>query len=146
MDTLNARQLGFLLKIGVDDARRTMIAAYCKEQNVEVASWSSTSPKQEYHKDDYPETVKIELLSRHLNIPNLQQVVDEITNNYLTRKSSRGYILGYPLKVIEKKQDKGIIKVSIPSVVKSFLPDHTIAEIIRLWKERYSHFKNVQFD
>lgn len=146
MDQLNARQLGYLLKIPVEAARRKIITAHCKETSTEPQTWVNGDGKLEYHKDDYPESLAIEVLSRHLRIANLKETVEEITKNFLNRKASRGYILGYPLTVANKKSAKDHVKVSIPTVLKSFLPEATIAEIHRLWKEKYGHHQNLQFD
>jgi hypothetical protein len=79
--------------------------------------------------------MEIGTLAEHLNLPDLQMVVDDIQNNFLKRPASKKWILSdYPEKQLETKLKS---KIKIPPVLRSLLYDQDIDTIKREWKSRH---------
>lgn len=138
MISLNKSQLAFILDIKTEDARAKMCVAYCAEEGIEnKASWNEQTGKVE---DTYPDGMPIKILSKHLNLPTLQQSVDDIKDNYLNRPATKKWILcDFPEKEIEKgtKSGKAIIKLNIPKALRSLINQSVQKEIKKQWHERY---------
>ena len=140
MKYLNSQQLAFILDIKKEDARAKMCVAWASAHNEENKAARNIKGKIE---DPYPIAMPIEMLSQQLNLPTLQQMVDDITNNYLTRPASRKWILcDYPEKQLLKVATIGEDKpVSIPPALKSMLPKETKEKIVAEWNERFPKMK-----
>lgn len=95
--------------------------------------------------DTYPNDMLIEMLATQLNIPALQQSVNDINENYLTRPASKKWILcDFPEKVIKASTEAGKpAKVLIPPALRSLLPEKT-CQLIRLeWQRRFAQQKII---
>ena len=136
MTTLTKQQLAFILDIKAEEARAKMCHAYCKFKGIENKAWINDKNKVV---DSYPVDMAISILSKHLNLPTLQQSVDDINKNYLIRPATKKWILcDWPEKRIEALRKLGKpLKVSIPTALKSMLPDKTIQTIKSEWQIRY---------
>lgn len=152
MQQLNAQQLAFILDIKKEDARARMCNAWCRENGIpKTDSWKVEVPGVECVnkriRDPYPHDMGIALLAENLNIPNLQQMVDDIHNNYLVRPATRRWILQqYPEKKILAGESDGKtypIPVDLPAALKSMLPKETIKTIYNAW---INSFKTAQMD
>lgn len=122
MNSLNKSQLAFILDIKAEDARAKMCVAWCNDKQIENKAYYH--PVTEKLIDEYPDFMPIEILSKHLNLPTLQQSVDDIEKNYLNRPATKKWILcDYPEKEIEKgtKAGKAIIKLAIPKALRSMI-------------------------
>lgn len=133
---LSKTQLAFILDIKVESARAKMCVAWCKHKDIVNKAWVNDKNKVI---DDYPDLMDISILSEHLNLPTLQDSVNDITENYLKRPGSKKWILcDYPEKEIKKIQDSGSKrKVSIPKALKSLLPNDQQEIILKEWNKRY---------
>ena|SRR5687767_8006585 len=152
MKTLNAQQLAFILDIKKEDARARMCNAWCKYKDIpKTDSWKVEVPGAERSRkkiqDPYPLGMAIDVLAVHLNIPTLQQMVDDIQANYLTRPASRRWILReYPEKKLLSAEADGKaypIKIDLPPALKSLLPESTIRAIYNYW---ISDFKTINLE
>lgn len=137
MNELDAQQLGFILDIKKEDARAKMCVAWANsrgEQN--KATWNRTGTKVD---DPYPKTMPISLLAKELNLPTLQQSVDDIVNNYLMRPTTKKWILcDYPENEIRKSKEAGRRKApKIPPALRSMLPKETQETILNEWRVRH---------
>jgi hypothetical protein len=144
MRYLNSQQLAFILDIKKADARLMMCNAWTRSKGIEKEDFQGTAIKGVTRKktkieDSYPNAMPIEMLSAELNLPNLQQVCDDIENNYLVRSATKRYILrDYPEKLILKTETEGKqfpVKISIPPALKSMLPVKDQQTILNYWKE-----------
>lgn len=138
MNFLNKSQLAFILDIKAEDARAKMCVAWCSDKVIEnKAYWDDETKKLI---DEYPDAMPIEILSKHLNLPTLQQSVDDIQDNYLNRPASKKWILcDYPEKEIEKgtKTGKALIKLNLPKVLRTLIGQPIQKEIKKEWRKRY---------
>lgn len=93
--------------------------------------------------DDYPLAMPVEMLAKELNLPTLQDSVNDIMNNYLNRPASKKWILcDYPEKKLKAQKEAGkALTLSIPSALGSFLPK-PIRETIG--KEREKRFPKAK--
>lgn len=138
MNFLNKSQLAFILDIKAEDARAKMCVAWCNEKQIENKAYYH--PETEKLIDDYPDAMPIEILSKHLNLPTLQESVNDIKDNYLVRPATKKWILcDYPEKEIEKgtKAGRAIIKLNIPKALRLLISQPVQKEIKRQWHERY---------
>lgn len=138
MNFLNKSQLAFILDIKAEDARAKMCVAWCAEKRIENKAYYHL--KTEKLIDDYPDAMPIEILSRHLNLPTLQDSVNDIKENYLKRPATKKWILcDYPEKEIEKgtKAGKPVIKLNIPKALRLLISQPVQKEIKKQWHERY---------
>lgn len=137
MKFINSQQLAFVLDIAKQDARAKMCVAWAKSKGIENAAYYDEETGK--LKDDYPQAMEIEMLARELNLPTLQEMVDDITNNYLTRPATRKWILcDYPEKQIKKCEDSGKPhRVNLPPALKSMLNTTDVDRIKSEWKNRY---------
>jgi hypothetical protein len=139
MTSLNSQQLAFILDIKKEDARAKMCVAWCKAKgipNKAERDTKSDGTRTGKVKDPYPAGMPIDLLAEHLNLPTLQQSVDDITTNFLTRPGSKKWILcDLPEKLKLKAQEEGKpVKFAIPPALRSMLPDDQIEFIRNQWK------------
>lgn len=136
MKYLNAQQLAFILDMNKEDARARMCNAWCKSQGIENKSYWNEKDKII---DPYPVAMPIEILSKELNLPTLQQAVDDIVN--LVRPAAKKWILcDYPekkIKAAEKAGKKMPIPVKLPPALLSMLPTDTVEVIKSEWVKRY---------
>lgn len=131
MTELSAAQLAYILDEKKDSALDKYRLAYCK--------WKQVEPSQR-RTVDLPDYMPIEELARHLNIPGLQSAVDSVCNNYMKSPGTRRYILEtYPRQKIREGEKKllPVIKLRIPSTLKTFLSQVQQEEIIRGWRDRF---------
>lgn len=139
MNFLNKSQLAFILEINAEDARAKMCVAWCLEKNMpNEAKWHETKKAVI---DDYPDAMPIEILSKHLNLPTLQQSVDDIQDNYLNRPATKKWILcDYPEKEIEKgkKAGKACIKLNIPKALRSMIGQNVQKQIKKEWTKHHA--------
>jgi hypothetical protein len=149
MKFLNSKQLAFILDIEVQEAREKMVYAHCKANGLSVpqrrkkedlADAADKKSKKDYiNYAEYPIAVSIEILSDKLNIPTLQQSVNDIEANYLTRPASKKWILcDYPEKKIKSfAESGGRHKLSLPGALASLLPKATQDVIMQEWRARF---------
>lgn len=146
MTYLNSQQLAFILDITKEDARARMCNAWTKEKgigkNYDQSIKGVTRNKKNKIEDGYPQAMPIALIAKQLNIPDLQQVVDDIVNNYLVRPGTKRYILfEYPEKKIKRAESDGKnppFKIDLPPALKSMLPRETVDQIYKRWTENYN--------
>lgn len=154
MTSLNAQQLAFILDIKKEDARAQMCNAWCKAHGIpndrddegpKIAK--TTRSKGKKIVDPWPHEMLIEMLAEQLNLPSLQQMVNDIRENYLVRPATRRYILQqYPEKKILAGEAEGKtypIPVDLPPALKSMLPDETIKSIYNAW---VNGFKTIRME
>lgn len=148
MKYLNAAQLAFILDIKKEDARARMCHAWAKhkgypmegffQEKIPGAQWSARNKVE----TDYPDTMLIDVLSKHLNIPELQAMVDDIERNYINRPGTRKYILSdYPEKLITKAQNDGKAppyKIDLPVALRGILPTELQQKIKQEWLIRFN--------
>jgi hypothetical protein len=140
MKFLNAQQLAFILDIKKEDARAKM-----------CVTWSSSKGEQNQAErnskgkiiDPYPLGMPVDLLANELNLPTLQNSVDDIVQNYLVRPATKKWILcDYPEKQIAKCATIGEDKpISIPPALKSMLPKEVKDRIVQEWRVRFPKAK-----
>lgn len=136
MNTLNEQQLAFVLQVTKKEARAKMCHAWCKFHDIQNEAY--VTDKNKIH-DEYPKTMPIGILSQGLNIPDLQQIVDDIELHYLDRPATKKWILcDYPENELRLKHNKGDkLSLNIPSGLKQFLPDLTQETIKKEWRSRF---------
>lgn len=157
MKTLNKKQLSYLLDIKIEDARAKMCAAWERENGIKRFDDSSnviangeligaTRNAKNKIEDRYPDKMAIDLLSRNLNLPDLQLIADDVENNYLSRASTKKYILDdFPRKEIAAAKQKGqYARLQIPSGLRSILREDIADQIKQHWKERFPKTEIVQ--
>jgi len=137
---LNKRQLGFILDINQEDARARMCNAWAnskkEKQHAQWAIDEKTGKQKHKVKDDYPDAMSIEVLSAELNLPNLQSMVNDIHDNFLTRPGTKKWILcDYPEKQLETKRQH---EVHVPPALKSLLPQPSLEIIQKEWTKRFN--------
>lgn len=136
---LNSQQLAFILEIKKEDARAKMCYAWCKYKGIENEATRNTKNKIV---DSYPQAMPIEVLSKELNLPMLQDSVNDICNNFLNRPGTKKWILcDFPEKEIKSRVDKGMpnpYKINIPPALKSMLPTSIQNQIMEEWRKRYN--------
>lgn len=140
MNFLNSQQLAFILDIKKEDARAKMCIAWCTDKGItNRAKWNAKGKIV----DDYPHAMPVGMLSKGLNLPTLQQSVDDIVNNYLTRPATKKYILcDYPEKLVLKAQNEGSRpKLAIPPGLRSMLPTAIVTQIFDYWLAHYPQFR-----
>lgn len=138
MNFLNKSQLAFILDIKAEDARAKMCHAWCCDK--EITNMAYRDPETDKLVDTYPDAMPIEILAKHLNLPTLQDSVNDIKDNYLNRPATKKWILcDYPEKEIEKgtKAGKAIIKLNIPKALRLLISQPVQKEIKKQWHERY---------
>jgi hypothetical protein len=138
MNHLNKNQLAFVLQIKAEDARAKMCHAWCQAKGIENKAFLNEKEKIE---DEYPDAMPIDLLAEGLNLPTLQQSIDDIASNYLKRPASKKWILcDYPEKEIEKgkKAGKALIKLNIPKALRSMIKPDVQKEIKKEWQQRHA--------
>ncbi len=141
MKYLNAAQFAFVLDITKDEARAKMCVAWSKAKGIyNAAAWEKKDPYgKEKLVDPYPPAMEIDMLSRQLNLPTLQESCDDIAYNYLNRPGSRKWILcDFPEKAIKRAADAGkTASLKIPPALESMLPTTIKVQILDEWRARY---------
>jgi hypothetical protein len=127
MKNITAKQLSFLLGIPKEDAIKKI--NYVRDKHkVRV-------PSDDNEKNP---AIDIKLMSDNLGT-DLNFYIKDISENYMTRHVTRGFILNYPAtKLKPNKEGKMPRSVTIPTVLRSFLKDEVSQEIVEAWKEKYS--------
>jgi hypothetical protein len=133
--SLTYKQLAFILEIKPIEALEKIIYAHCKIKGTSLPRSEDKVSGYLYSGSTYPAEMEIGTLAEHLNLPDLQMVVDDIQNNFLKRPASKKWILSdYPEKQLETKLKS---KIKIPPVLRSLLYDQDIDTIKREWKSRH---------
>ena len=135
--SLTKQQLAFILDIKAEEARAKMCVAYAKFKGEENKAEENYKGKIV---DPYPKDIAISILAEHLNLPTLQDMVNDIETNYLNRPAAKKYILcDYPEKELKARGKAGKPrKVIIPPALKSMLPEKT-QQLIKLeWQKRFN--------
>lgn len=148
MTTLNAQQLAFILDIKKDDARAKMLTAWEAEGNKIKCSWVTTkSGTRKLNEEiDHPEALEIEMLARRLNIPTLQEMVNDIESNYTKRPAARKYILqDYPEKKIQNNNAPNF-KLKLPAGLRGLISADSRKEIYTAWKDRFKAYVPRSYD
>lgn len=137
LSALTKQQLAFLLDIKAEDARAKMCHAYAKYKGIK--NEASVNHKSKVV-DPYPPAMDISILSEYLNLPTLQQMVNDIEENYLNRPATKKWILcDYPEKTMKAAKEAGKkMKVDIPPALRSMLPAKTQQAIKLEWQRRYA--------
>jgi len=141
MNQLTKAQFAFILKDTQINARKKMIYAWCTEKGLPVPDIDPNADEKEEMKridKGYPDWINVDILSRQLNMPDLQQAVDDIRNNYMKRSTTRQWIVELPQDRMNKSGEIPP-RIKIPETLKSLLSDEVINEIINVWKKRYGH-------
>lgn len=148
MNYLNSQQLAFILDIKKEDARVKMVNAWCRSKAITNTLIRNHTGKIDKDSDRYPLAMPVYLLSKELNLPTLQESVDDIVNNYLVRPASKKWILcDLPEKIIKKATEEGSDKpkFAIPPALKSMLPTETQRIILAEWEIRFpKYFKKEE--
>jgi len=134
---LNKQQLAFILDIKAEDARAKMCTAHCKSIGVVNNAYRDLKNKII---DDYPLAISVDVIAKELNIPTLQDSVNDIHDNYLSRAATRKYLLcDLPDKQRAKNELTGKNSpAKIPAGLRMLLSEDTIKEVKKEWKKRYS--------
>jgi hypothetical protein len=130
---LSAAQLAVLLDIKPKDARNKMIFVYCKQHKKDPTGFSADR--------DTPSHLPISLLSEKLNLPNLQEMVNDVHENFFKRPATRHWILNYPGEKLSKLKEKGKEfpkTIQIPTSIKRLIKPEVHIEIVKAWEEHYS--------
>ena len=137
---LNKKQLAVILDIQVEDARAKMCVAWSRAKGIKN---DATRYKKKIV-SDFPDTMPVDLLAAELGIPTLQEMVNDIEQNYTKRSATRKYILNdFPEKMIAKIVQTGKAKkIAIPSGLRSLLSKKCIDDIQTYWTEHYPKYFN----
>lgn len=145
MTFLNAQQLAFILDIKKEDARAKMCVAWAASKGEENKAARNAKGKIE---DPYPVAMPVQMLAQFLNLPTLQESVNDITDNYLNRPASKKWILcDLPEKIIKKAEAEGDPnpKFAIPPALRSMLPKSQQEIIFKEWEKRFpKYFKKEE--
>lgn len=143
---LNYKQLAFILNIEPVEALEKVLYCWAKStgkslpgrrDSVREYLFTKTivKNKEKNVRNELPEALEIELLSKYLNLPDLQFAVDDIRENYLKRQASKKWILlDYPEKELRTKLKD---KINIPPVLASLLKEEDVEFIAKEWSKRY---------
>jgi hypothetical protein len=130
---LNYKQLAFILDIKPIEALEKIIYVHCKVKGI-----SRPQPQDKvksYLVDGFPEDFDLGSLAVHLNLPSLQQSVEDIRNNFLKRPATKKWILcDYPEKELKTKAHN---RVKIPSALASLLNKKDLEIISEEWSKRF---------
>lgn len=141
MTNLNSQQLAFILDIKKEDARAKMCNAWSKAKGIKNTARRKRKENGDLGKleDDFPAHMPIDLLAEQLNLPTLQQSVDDITQNFLTRPGSKKWILcDLPEKLrLKALEDGKPAKFALPPALRSMLPDDQIEYVRNQWFIKY---------
>lgn len=148
MTSLNSQQLAFLLDIKKENARARMCNAWEKVNNISRSRSQIKRNEKKKIVDPYPNDMPIEILATGLNLPTLQQMVDDIEQNYLKRNASKKWILcDFPEKELKKLANDGKpLRLNIPAALKSMLSSETIGIIESEWAKRFPYVENLKIE
>jgi len=133
--TLSYKQLAFILDIEPIEAARKIIFVHCRTHGLGVPRTSHLIRDYYFKGSDWPMEMDVEVLSKHLNLPDLQMAIDDIREKYLTRQGTKKYILcDYPEKELKLKLKE---QVRMPSVLASLLKPSDVEFIQNEWFKRY---------
>jgi hypothetical protein len=134
MTHLTYKQLAFLLDITDLEAYEKFLAIDSSVTGKPTPSPCNTITRYRDQGYKAPE-LSIDILSKKLNLPNIQDALIDISENYLKRPAAKKYILcDYPEKKLETLEKH---KVKIPSVLASLLKPETVAIIRKEWEKRF---------
>lgn len=138
---LNKKQLAFILDIKAEEARAKMCVAWAKSIGQENQATISRDGKKKIE-DPYPVAMPIGVLATHLNLPSLQEMVNDIHDNYLKRPGTKKWILcDFPEKKIKSMDVAGDKKkITVPAALRSLLPSKIVKEIQEEWHKRYPEY------
>lgn len=142
LSKLNYKQLAFILDIEPVKALEKILYTHSKVTGKNFLASCDTVKEYLFFeqgkkkvRNDLPESYDIGLLCVHLNLPTLQQSVDDIQNNFLKRPATKRWILcDFPEKELRTKPKK---KIKIPDTLASFLKEEDLNIIHDEWKKRY---------
>lgn len=147
---LNKKQLAFILDITTEEARAKMCVAYSKDRG-ETNKAEYVTKKNKFGdksgkpklSDPYPDAMLISMLAIQLNLPTLQDMVNDIETGYLTRPAAKKWILcDFPEKKEKAAQQSGEkFTLQIPPGLKSMLPTEIQQQIQKEWTERFPKAK-----
>lgn len=139
---LNYKQLAFILDIEPVEALEKILYVHSKVSGKELPTSMKTVKEYLFIKqakksvrNDLPEALDVGLLALHLNLPTLQQAVEDIQKNYLTRAATKRYILlDFPEKELRLKLKH---QIKVPPVLASLLKSEDVEFIENEWAKRY---------
>lgn len=146
---IDYKQLAFILDIKPVEALEKILYVWSKASGKDLPASQDTvreylfvKQKKKSVRNDLPESLDVGLLAVHLNLPTLQQSVEDIQNNYLKRPGTKRWILlDFPEKELRTKLKH---QIRIPVVLESMLKPEDIATIQSEWNKRYGiTFKEV---
>jgi hypothetical protein len=139
---IDYKQLAFILDIKPVEALEKIIYVDCKIKGTitprscdTVKEYLFDKQKKKSVRNHWPESLEVSLLAEHLNLPTLQQSIDDIKNNYLVRPGTKRWILcDFPEKELKTKLKE---KVRIPAVLQTMLKPEDVDTIQTEWNKRY---------
>lgn len=139
---IDYKQLAFILDIKPVEALEKIIYVNCKIKGTmtprscdTVKEYLFDKQKKNSVRNHWPESLEVDLLAEHLNLPTLQQSIDDIKNNYLARPGTKRWILcDYPEKELKIKLKE---KVRIPAVPQTMLKPEDVETMQTEWNKRY---------
>lgn len=146
MNRIDYKQLAFILNIKPVEALEKILYVYSKVTGKPLPGGQESAKgylfipgnnkkKTKTVRNDLPESLEICHLANYLNLPTLQQSVDDIHNNYLVRSSTRRYILlDYPEHELKTKLKP---QIKMPPVLASLLKPEDVEYIENEWARRY---------
>lgn len=143
---LNYKELAFILDIKPIEALEKILYVHCKVTGKAVPAACDTvkeylfeKSKNKSFRNNLPESLDVGLLALHLNIPSLQNAVEDIQKNYLNRPATKKYILcDYPEKQIKKCTDADKpIRIPFPSALESLMTIEIVEMIKEEWRKRF---------
>jgi hypothetical protein len=133
---LSYKQLAFILDIEPIEALKKIIYVHCKVRGIALPYSQEKVKDYLYPGSVLPDELDVGLLALHLNLPTLQQSVEDIKNNFLKRPATKKWILcDYPEKELKTKEKH---KVKIPPVLVSLLNKEDLNTISKEWSRRFS--------
>lgn len=129
---VTATQLAYLLGKPVESCAR--MVAHC--HGIKVGTTEKLP-------DGAPSVTTVGMFEKHYSHYPIKESIASIQNDYLKKGSTREWIMNLPAREIERSKTPRR-KISIPRVIKSFLSEEQVAEILHEWNERYDYM-GVQF-
>lgn len=140
---INYKQLAFILDIEPVKALEKILYVYHKTSGKDLP-YSHKNAKGYLFNDDgkrnnLPESMDIGLLAQYLNLPTLQNSVEDIQNNYLNRPATKKWILcDYPERELKRCSDNDRpFRIPFPKALETLLPVEISDTIREEWKKRF---------
>jgi hypothetical protein len=126
MKNINAAQLAFIMQIPKKDAIGKINKIHL-DKGVREEELDEKNP-----------TTTVKEMSERLGI-NLDFFIEDIGKNFLKNQATGSYILNFPTTKLKPSKTTGLMPkvISIPSVLRSFLPKEIQEEIRNKWNEKY---------